>query len=62
MDFHLSNSQKFRTKFNWKADISLAEGINQTVNWYKNNFEWWENKFKFSEIRVVMPNGEIFYH
>lgn len=62
VDFHLSNSQKFRTKFNWKADISLAEGINQTVNWYKNNFEWWENKFKFSEIRVVMPNGEIFYH
>ena len=62
VNFHLSDSVKFRKKFNWKPKIEIDQGINETVDWYKNNFDWWENKFKFSEIRVVMPNGKIFFH
>ena len=62
VNLHLSDSIKFRKKFNWKPEIKIDHGISETINWYKNNLDWWENKFKFSEIRVVMPNGKIFFH
>lgn len=30
----------------WKPEISLEEGINKTINWYKNNAWWWTDVLK----------------
>jgi len=33
-----ANITKIKTLLNWSAEISLEEGVIQTINWYKNNF------------------------
>jgi dTDP-glucose 4,6-dehydratase len=42
------------TKLNaigWKPEISIEEGLAQTVAWYKNNQEWWR-KLKDSDYKT----------
>jgi len=35
---------KIRSKLGWEPQVSFAEGIRATVDWYKENREWWSNK------------------
>ena len=34
------NSKKIR-EFGWKPEVRFNNGIKRTINWYKNNEEWW---------------------
>ncbi len=33
-------------KLGWKPRYDFNSGINQTINWYLNNKEWWESIIK----------------
>lgn len=33
-------------KLGWKQSVSFEEGIQRTVEWYKNNIEWWDTYAK----------------
>lgn len=37
------NSNKIKKELGWKPTIDFKQGIKETVNWYKNNEEWWVN-------------------
>ena len=37
------NSSKIRTELGWKPEYTLEKGIEETVQWYINNKEWWKN-------------------
>ncbi|NSL52034.1 dTDP-glucose 4,6-dehydratase [Calidifontibacillus erzurumensis] len=37
------DATKLRTKLGWKPKYSFEEGIKQTIQWYLNNKDWWEN-------------------
>ena len=28
----------------WKATVSFEEGMRRTVDWYKNNEDWWKRR------------------
>lgn len=32
---------KITNELNWKPKISFEQGIKETINWYKNNENWW---------------------
>jgi len=36
------DSSKIRTELGWKPSLDLEQGMKQTVEWYKNNRQWWE--------------------
>jgi dTDP-glucose 4,6-dehydratase len=59
---HLCNSIKFRKFFNWKPKVSFKEGLAKTFAWYKDNKDWWSKRLDLEKVRVVMPDGKIFYH
>lgn len=39
---YLLDSSKIAEELGWKPEISFEDGIAQTIDWYKNNREWWE--------------------
>lgn len=43
-DFRYSlDSSKINKEFNWKPKKNFDEGLEETVMWYKNNFNWWKS-------------------
>ena len=43
-DFRYSmNSNKLQNELSWKSETSFESGIENTVNWYLKNPNWWEN-------------------
>lgn len=34
---------KMMNELEWKPTIKFDEGIKQTIKWYLENKEWWEN-------------------
>lgn len=37
------DATKLRTELGWSPKYNFESGIEQTINWYLNNQEWWEN-------------------
>jgi len=38
---HAVDSSKIRRKLNWRTEHSFSEAIEQTINWYVENEDWW---------------------
>jgi dTDP-glucose 4,6-dehydratase len=34
---------KAKNELGWQPEISLEQGLKDTIDWYKNNQEWWKN-------------------
>ncbi|MEK7581855.1 MAG: dTDP-glucose 4,6-dehydratase [Patescibacteria group bacterium] len=47
---YLLNSKKIR-KLGWKPKISWDDGLIKTIEWYKNNSNWWKPLLKKSHAR-----------
>jgi dTDP-glucose 4,6-dehydratase len=39
---YLLDSSKIEAELGWKPEISFAEGLSETVQWYANHQSWWE--------------------
>ncbi|HOW60295.1 MAG TPA: dTDP-glucose 4,6-dehydratase [Candidatus Moranbacteria bacterium] len=37
------NFSKIKNELGWKPKVSFEEGIVKTIEWYKNNEDWWKN-------------------
>jgi len=35
------SSEKLKTELGWEAQVHFAEGLEKTVNWYRDNEDWW---------------------
>lgn len=40
------DSTKIQTQLGWKKKYSFEEGLDETINWYKNNKEWIDKRTK----------------
>ncbi len=42
------NPNKINNELNWHSNVSLDQGLNQTVHWYVDNESWWRPLIKSS--------------
>ncbi|MEK7164918.1 MAG: GDP-mannose 4,6-dehydratase, partial [Patescibacteria group bacterium] len=49
------DASKIRTELGWQPQISLAEGLKQTIKWYQDNQAWWR-RVKTGEYQAYYNN------
>ena len=47
---HISSTKKAQDLLGWKAQIGLDEGLDKTLEFYKNNQQWWERFIWMKEL------------
>jgi dTDP-glucose 4,6-dehydratase len=47
---HAVSTEKIRSRLGWKPEVDFASGLGMTVDWYRDNREWWE-KIKSGEFK-----------
>ena len=47
---HISSTKKAQDLLGWKAQIELDEGLDKTLEFYKNNQQWWERFIWMKEL------------
>jgi dTDP-glucose 4,6-dehydratase len=59
---HLSSTDKAKALLGWQAKISLAGGLKQTIDWYKNNEAWWRDLEWMKHVPIRTTDGKIEMH
>jgi len=47
---HISSTNKSQELLDWQAQVDLDEGLGKTVEFYKNNRQWWERFIWMKEL------------
>ena len=47
---HISSTDKSKELLDWQAEISLDTGLEKTIEFYKNNRQWWERFIWMKEL------------
>lgn len=56
------NFTKFSKLFGWKPKVSFENGLERTIEWYKNNQEVWKQQTWLKSVPIMLPDGTIELH
>jgi len=59
---HTGDNAKIKRVLGWEPEIDWQAGLHQTIEWYKNNREWWEKQVWMRHIPITTSEGNKEYH
>jgi len=59
---HRSSVDKADRLLHWKAKVSLEDGLDKTIEWYRNNKSLWQKQIWMRSIPIRTQGGKIEYH
>jgi len=59
---HTSSTQKAKELLGWQATTSFEEGLDQTIDWYRDNARWWDKTLWLRKVPIRTATGKIEYH
>ncbi|MDI6751579.1 MAG: dTDP-glucose 4,6-dehydratase [bacterium] len=59
---HTSSTDKAEKLLGWKAKTKFENGLDKTIEWYKNNRNWWEKQLWMRTIPITTAKGEKEMH
>jgi dTDP-D-glucose 4,6-dehydratase len=62
VDRHVAANLKAYALLDWIPKTSFDLGLNITIEWYRNNPEWWQKIAWMSKVQTKNKNGEIEYY
>jgi dTDP-glucose 4,6-dehydratase len=54
---HTASVEKAERLLGWRARVSLDDGLDRTIAWYRNNRLWWEKQLWMRSIPIVTTQG-----
>jgi len=58
---HLSSTRKAEDLLGWKARTPFEAGIRRTIDWFRENAEWWERLLWMKDDPACAPHGRRFH-
>jgi dTDP-glucose 4,6-dehydratase len=49
VDRHIGSTDKMAALTGWRAETTFADGLEQTVAWYRENEAWWRSILDHSQ-------------
>lgn len=62
VDLHVSSTEKAMRLLGWRAKTNLIEGLQKTIDWYKENEDWWRPLEWMKQVPIHTTNGGIEMH
>lgn len=59
---HTADASKLHELLGWKPQISWKEGLEETIEWYCSNRNWWEKMLWLKEIPIMTSEGKQEMH
>lgn len=62
VDYHCSSTGKIKACTGWQAEISFEEGLQETIEWYKESESWWKKLEWMKQVPVRTKAGHVELH
>lgn len=59
---HTADNEKARLLIGWKPKVTLSQGLERAIAWYKENRSWWEDQLWMRMIPIESEPGKTVYH
>jgi len=59
---HTADISKIRAVLGWQPKTKWTDGLRKTIDWYKNNVQWWEKQLWMREIPIITASGKRELH
>ncbi len=59
---HISSTEKAERVVGFKAEVSFEEGLQRTIQWYKQNHHKWETQLSMRRVPVKNKDGHIIWY
>jgi len=62
VDLHIASTEKARLLLGWEARTSLTAGMRKTIQWYRENEDWWQNLLWMTQVPIRTTDGKVELH
>jgi len=59
---HTGDITKMRNMFGWEPQVAWEEGLKRTIQWYKENRNWWEKQLWMRAVPIITRSGKKELH
>lgn len=59
---HISSTHKAERLLGWRATTDLHEGLARTLEWYRENEEWWRRRMWMKNVALTLADGSKVLH
>jgi dTDP-glucose 4,6-dehydratase len=59
---HIAGTERARRLLGWEATTPLEEGLDRTIEWYRENPEWWRRLVWMRSVPIKTVRGQVEYH
>jgi dTDP-glucose 4,6-dehydratase len=56
---HTGDVSKIKRGLGWTPQLTWEEGLQRTIEWYRDNREWWMKQLWMRQIPIYEPSGEL---
>ena len=59
---HTCDASKAKNLLEWEPRVAFEEGLEQTIQWYRDNEAWWRPQVWMRHIPIITASGKRELH
>ncbi|RJQ29495.1 NAD-dependent epimerase/dehydratase family protein [Candidatus Parcubacteria bacterium] len=59
---HAADVKKIQNVLGWRPTTDFADGMKKTIEWYKENQDWWKDKLHMRHVPIEVERGRVELH